>query len=141
MKRRHLLAGAAALPFAGLAVDVKSQNIYSSAAQDPAVRAFQIWRAAWQAENDHLGSTDEWETPEAQQISAAEWEARKTLAETVATTPAGIAGQLWLALEMFGTFHPDGDRDDPESYAFNSWKDEIDGQLMRNMLAGAQRLA
>ena len=138
MKRRHLLAGAAALPFSGIGVDVGASYNYGTA-DDPAVRAFHIWRDAWQALDSAYRHDDDEEKQD--RLHDVEWAARKALAEAVATTPAGIVCQLRVALDTFGELEPDADPDDPESYDFNGWKDEFDGKLMRNLLAGAQRLA
>ena len=53
MKRRHLLAGAAALPFAGMAAQ-------AGASDDPAVRTFQAWHDAWTAHAAWFAGRADW---------------------------------------------------------------------------------
>ena len=146
--RRATLAGSAALPFAGLAAQVKGANLPSfragnSGADDPAVRAFQVWRDAWLAHTGWFKGRADWadDDPEEKRLHDAEWEARKTLAETVATTPAGFLGQVILALDTFGDMNVGGELWNPENYSFGEWKDDLDGKLLTSMLASAQRLA
>ena len=50
------------------------------------------------------------------------------IAEMIATTPAGLAGQAHIALELFGLDGPAG-------------MDEVEGRLLRSILAGAEGMA
>ena len=54
MNRRHLLAGAAALPVAGLVGPA------AAASEDPAVAAFHVWRVAWKSHEAFCCLQDDW---------------------------------------------------------------------------------
>ena len=140
--RRTAPAGAAALPLAGIGADVQAVE-HLADADDPAVRAFHVWRDAWLAHVAWFNGRADWayDDPEKNRLRDAEWNAWKTLAETVATTPAGWLGQIALALDTFGDMNAGGKFGDPDSYHFGEWKDDIDGKLLKSMLIGAQRLA
>ncbi len=72
----------------------------------------------------------------------AEWQAKVDLASMIATTPAGLAGQIRMGLGMFGDlFLAGADFDNPSDYLFEGCRDDMDGRLYRNMLAGAERMA
>jgi len=72
----------------------------------------------------------------------AEWQARAVLASMIATTPAGLAGQLRMGLGLFGDLQWAGDDfDNPSDYLFENCIDDMDGRLYRNMLAGAEGMA
>ncbi len=54
-------------------------------------------------------------------------------------TPAGLAGQLRMGLGMFADPLWEGDDfDNPSDYLFEGCRDDMDGRLYRNMLAGAE---
>ncbi len=72
----------------------------------------------------------------------AEWQAKVDLASMVATTPEGLAGQTRMGLGMFGELEgPGADFDNPADHEFGNWRDDVDGRLYRNMLAGADGMA
>ncbi len=72
----------------------------------------------------------------------AEWRAKVELASMIATTPAGLAGQLRMGLGMFADLLWEGDDfDNPPDYLFEGCRDDMDGRLYRNMLAGAEGMA
>ena len=140
MNRRHLLAGAAAMPLAGMAADVQAFPHLTD--DDPAVRAFHAWRAAWQADHEFVYASDDYDhDPEHIRLHDAEWEALTALAGTIATTPAGLVGQMTAALDLIGTMMAGGKLGDPDSYTFGDVKDDLDGKMLKSMLIGAQRLA
>ncbi len=135
--RRNIIAGAAALPLlpaAALAVPVE---------RDPVVEAYRTWRAAFIAYERSLERPD---IPDGCPIVAAtqgvEWETMVRLASMTATTPAGLAGQLFAGLSLFGCrLDRDTDWNNPADYQFENCRDDMDGRMYRNMLAGAENMA
>ncbi len=114
-----------------------------AAPADPAVEAYRVWRAAFIAYEQSLERPD---IPEGCPIvvaaERAEWDNMVRLASIVATTPAGIAGQLRVGLGLFGCALDAGsDLGNPADYQFGNCRDDMDGRLYRNMLAGAERMA
>ncbi len=110
---------------------------------DPAVAAFHIWHRALHA---YERSWDRPNVPDDDPIMNAamnaEWQAKIRLAGMVATTPAGLAGQLRMGLGVFGEMHlRDGDWDNPADYTFERCGDDLDGRLYRNMLVAAEAMA
>ncbi len=72
----------------------------------------------------------------------AEWRAKVELASMIATSPAGLAGQLRVGLSMFGDLVcPESRFEDPAAYQFDNCRDDMDGRLYRNMLSGAEGMA
>ena len=135
--RRTALAVPVTLPLLPLASSTQP------AESGPAVAAFGVWRAA-------LGAYERsWDRPHVADddsiMNAAmneEWQAKIRLAGMVATTPAGLAGQLRMGLGMFGEMHLlDGDWDNPADYTFERCGDDLDGRLYRNMLVAAEAMA
>ena len=110
---------------------------------DPAVAAFQAWHAAFIAYERSLERPD---IPDGCPIVAAaqraEWDTMVRLASMTATTPAGLAGQLFAGLSLFGCrLDADTDFNNPADYKFENCRDDMDGRLYRNMLAGAEGMA
>ena len=144
--RRTALAGAAALPLLPGAALAASATLPASAlAQpaDPAVAAYRAWRAAfdaWERSMDHPDLPDD--DPAMLAAMRAEWQAKVDLASMVATTPEGLAGQIRMGLGIFGELEGSGaDFDNPADHVFGNWRDDVDGRLYRNMLAGAEGMA
>ena len=133
--RSTIIAGAAALPLLPVAS-------YAQPA-DPAVAAFQAWRAAFIAYERSLERPD---IPDGCPIVAAaqraEWDTMVRLASMTATTPAGLAGQLFAGLSLFGCrLDANTDFNNPADYKFENCRDDMDGRMYRNMLAGAEAMA
>ena len=139
MDRRALIAAAAALPVTLPLLPVSA----FAWPVDPAVAAFREWRAALEAyvrswDRPHVADDD----PIMNATCDAEWQAKIRLAEMVAATPAGLAGQLRMGLGMFGSMERrGGDWDNPAHYTFERCGDDLDGRLYRNMLIAAERMA
>ncbi len=136
MKRRTVITAAAVLPVTGAVALTRPPA-------DSAVAAFQAWRAAFIA---YERSLDRPHVPDDCPIVAAaqraEWDTTVRLASMVATTPAGLAGQLFAGLSLFGCrLDADTDWDNPEDYKFGNCRNDMDGRLYRNMLAGAEAMA
>ncbi len=136
MDRRTVIAAAAVLPVTGAVALTRPPA-------DPAVAAFQAWRAAFIAYERSLDRPD---IPDGCPIVAAaqhaEWDTMVMLASMTATSPAGLAGQLFAGLSLFGCrLDADTDWDNPEDYKFGNCRDDMDGRLYRNMLAGAEAMA
>ncbi len=147
--RRTILAGAAALPLlpaAALAVPVTLPLLPVSALAtpaDPAVEASRVCRAAFIAyvrsfDRPNLADDD----PIMLAAQGADWAAKVRLASVIATSPAGLAGQLRVGLGIFGDLVCSESRfEDPAAYQFDNCRDDMDGRLYRNMLAGAEGMA
>ncbi len=148
--RRKVIAGAATLPLlpaAALAASATLPLLPVSAfaapvESDPVVIAFAEWKAL---DRERTRVTAVFNALEVQHgpfsgpVIAYENETVAPLyvrlgavdhriAEMIATTPAGLAAQVRIAMERFGL---DGD----------SGMDEIEGRLLRSMLAGAEGMA
>ncbi len=110
---------------------------------DPAVEEYRTWRAAngaYERSFDRPHVPDD--CPIIKAAGDAEWQAKVDLATMIATTPAGLAGQLRMGLGMFGDLQrTDDDFKNPPDYLFENCRDDMDGRLYRNMLAGAERMA
>ncbi len=106
---------------------------------DPALTAAQQWQTAFRAYNDALHCRAK--EAEIRKLQRAEHAALKAACRTVATSVEGLAAQMAVALEMFGTLEVDGDPDNPEDYRFGQWSGDLDGHLARNLLAGARAIA
>ena len=64
------------------------------------------------------------------------------LASMTATTPAGLAGQLFAGLSLFGCrLDANTDFNNPADYQFENCRDDMDGRLYRNMLVAAEAMA
>ncbi len=133
--RRTALAASISLPLLPVAS-------YAQPA-DPAVEAYRAWRAAYIAYERSFDRPDMPDNcPVMLAAQDAEWRAKIELASVIATTPAGIAGQLRMGLGMFADLQSAGDDfDNPSDYLFETCRDDLDGRLYRNMLAGAEGMA
>ena len=134
--RRTALAASVTLPLLPV-------SALATPVDDPAVAAYRAWRAAFIAYERSLERPD---IPDGCPIVAAtqgaEWETMVRLASMTATTPAGLAGQLFAGLSLFGCrLDADTDWDNPEDYKFENCRDDMDGRMYRNMLAGAEAMA
>jgi len=111
---------------------------------DPAVEAYRVWRAAldaWGRSMDRIPDLPD-DDPAMLAAMRAEWQAKVDLASMVATTPEGLAGQIRMGLNVFGQMNRhDADFDNPADHEFGNWRDDMDGRLYRNMLAGAEGIA
>ena len=134
--RRNALAGAAALPLlpaAALALPVE---------RDPVVMAFEEWQRLadehdracgvyGEMETRHGISSDEAEAYQDETVGAASGRknaAEERISQMIPTTPAGLAAQLAITVDMFGL---------NGSPALDAPEDNI----LRSMLAGAERMA
>ncbi len=146
--RRNIIAGAAALPLlpaTALAVPVTLPLLPVSAfatPDDPAVAAFAEWKtldrertritSVFNALEDKHGPSSEqaiaYENETVAPIYVRLGVVDYRIAEMIATTPAGLAGQARIAMELFGLDGPDG-------------RDEVEGRLLLAMLAGAEGMA
>ncbi len=110
---------------------------------DPAVAAYRAWRAAkgaYERSFDRPHVPDD--CPVMLAAQKADWQANAVLASMIATTPAGLAGQLRMGLGIFGDLcSAVADFDNPSDYLFETCRDDLDGRLYRNMLAGAEGMA
>lgn len=106
---------------------------------DPAVAAVQRW-IELEKVCDRLREA---KAPDDEDARKAAWEAQVTACTVRATTLAGLAAQLQLAASMVGQLDPECDLGDPEMFALGSWtwKDSIDGALLRNLLEAARDIA
>ena len=145
--RRHILAGAAAvplLPAAALAVPVTLPLLpvasYAAPA-DPAVKAYQAFLAAYGANDAFLATGRDDEHPEGSVLFDRVWAARLALSDTVATTPAGLALQIRFAFVVFGDPGYNGDIENLSDFTFDNVAENQEGRLLRYMLAAAERMA
>ena len=110
---------------------------------DPAVEAYRAWRAAFVAyerswDRPHVPDDD----PIMNAACEAEWQAKGVCANLIPATPEGLAGQLRMGLGVFGDlFLASADPNNPADYLFDNCRDDLDGRLYRNILAGAERMA
>ncbi len=132
--RRTVLAGAVAL-----AVPATLPTFATPA--DPAVEAYRVWRAANEADLAYIRSSNDWETPEGQALYDQQWNARIALADAIATTPAGLAGQVRVAFAVFGELENETYGESPDDYTFGRVADDLEGRLLRSMLSGAENMA
>jgi hypothetical protein len=101
-----------------------------AAPADPAVEAYHAWRAAHDAFEGSLEYGDGTDTsPIVKAAHDDEWTALAKLCRTVPTTAAGLACQLSFTVEVLG------------EYVSGNLAGDLDGTLIRNMLAGAEGLA
>ena len=134
--RRNIIVGAATLPLLPV-------SAYATPAEsDPVVVAFAEWRAL-DAECERLHDVyaeleerfgpvakeaeayrDEFFDPACDRRRAIEMR----ISETVATTPAGLAGQVRIAMVHFG-------------YDNGFGMEQLEGRLLHSMLAGAEGMA
>ena len=109
---------------------------------DPAVEAYRVWRETYFAYERSCTENVSDDCPVMLAAQEANWQASVDLAGMVATTPAGLAGQLFMGLGMFGSLEWAGDDfNNPSDYQFGNWRDDLDGRLYRNILAGAEGMA
>ena len=131
--RRATLAASVTLPLLPVAA-------FATPA-DPVVEAYREWRAAYDANAASIDSGVDTDTPEGQVLSDREWAAHRALADAVATTPAGLACQVMLAFDVFGSLARGGNIDNPADFEFgNIWVEDHEGRLLRSMLAGAENM-
>ena len=141
--RRNIIAGAAALPLlpaAALAVPVTLPAFATPA--DPAVAAYRTWRAANGAyersfDRPHVPDDD----PIMNAAGDAALAANLALCDSIATTPAGLAGQVRLALYTFGELQLGEDWLNPDNYEVDGFGYDQGRRLLRSMLAGADGMA
>jgi hypothetical protein len=133
--RRTAIAASATLPLLPLAS-------YATPA-DPAVEAYGVWRAANDAFEGSLSRPDRLDDcPIVKAAHGEEMAARRALSDAVATTPAGIACQVRFAFGVFGEVKSDDHSiDNPADFEFSQWTDDLEGRLLRAMLAGAEGMA
>jgi len=107
---------------------------------DPTIEAFRVWLEAARAtnlwEDQHAKSGKD--MPDS--LHEVQHAAMLRLAAITATTPEGLVGQIICAFDAFGFCRAGGRFDDPESYEFHNRKDDADGKLLRQILAGARGL-
>jgi hypothetical protein len=138
--RRNTIAGAAALA-APVTLPLLPVSAFAAPA-DPAVEAYRAWRAAHEAYERSLHPDVPDGCPVMLAACDADWRAKVVLASMIATTPAGLAGQLFMGLGRFGDLMWAGDDfDNPADYIFDGCRDDMDGRLYRNLLAGAEGMA
>ena len=133
--RRTALAASVTLPLLPV-------SAYATPA-DPAVEAYRIWRAAEGAFEESMNRPD-WpeDCPIVKGAHVREMAARRVLSDTVATTPAGLAWQVRFAFGVFGDLRSsERNIDNTDDYVFSGWTDNLEGQLLRSMLAGAEGMA
>jgi hypothetical protein len=93
--RRTALAGAGALPLLPV-------SAYAGT-DDPAVKAYEQWRAAYDAFSRAFDRSDNQDgCPILKATHDQEFAARLALSDAVATTPAGLARQVRFAFDVFG---------------------------------------
>ncbi len=140
MKRRTVITAVVALP---VTLPLLPVSAFAQPADDPAVEAYRVWRAAFITYERSLERPEiPDDCPIVNAAQRAEWDTMVRLASTVATTPAGLAGQLRAGLSLFGCrLDPDTDWNNPADYQFENCRDDMDGRMYRNMLAGAERMA
>ena len=113
-----------------------------AASVDPAVEAFRRWHPAFMA---YITAANRPDCPDDCPIVDAAEEAHDAAMlpffDVIATTPAGLAGQLRLAFYTFGEVPLGGDWDNPKDYQFGADGWGQAERLMCSMLAGAERMA
>ena len=132
--RRATLAASVTLPLLPV-------TAYATPA-DPAVEAFRRWSIAQSA---YVRSFDRPHVPDDDPVMIAVGEAAFSadiaLCDTVATTPAGLAGKLRLAFDLFGLVKHGGDWKNPNDYEVDGFVHDQGKRLLRNMLKGAENMA
>ncbi len=109
---------------------------------DPAVAAYQEWRAAFDVYNNSFNDpralvSDDFVQP----FHDRELAAHRALCDTIATTPAGLAKQVRAAFYVFGEVNRDDDWHSPTLYEADSFNHIHGKQLLLSMLAGAEKMA
>jgi hypothetical protein len=143
--KRNIIAGAAAMPLlpaAALAVPVTLpllQVVAYATPADPALAAFRRWHPAFMAYITAANRPDD--CPIVDVAEEAHDAAMFPLFDAIATTPAGLAGQLRLAFYTFGDVRLGGDWDNPNDYQFGADGWGKAERLMCSMLTGAERMA
>ena len=132
--RRTALAASVTLPLLPVAS-------YATPA-DPAVEAYREWRAANAAyerffDRPHVPDDD----PIMNAAGDAALAANLALCDTIATTPEGLAGQVYLALYTFGELERGEDWLNPDNYEVDGFGYDQGRRLLRSMLAGAEGMA
>ncbi len=132
--RRTALAASATLPLLPVAA-------FATPA-DPAVEAYRTWCAANGAyersfDRPHVPDDD----PIMNAAGDAALSANLALCDSIATTPAGLAGQVRLALYTFGELQLGEDWLNPDNYEVDGFGYDQGKRLLRSMLTGAERMA
>ena len=112
--RRTALAASVTLPLLPV-------SAYATPA-DPAVEAYEEWRAAYGAFEGSMDRPD-WpdDCPIVRGAHDREMAARRILSDAVATTPAGIACQVRFAFGAFGELSSnEGSIDNPDDFHFSN---------------------
>ncbi len=109
---------------------------------DPAVKAYRKWRTAYGAyarsfDRPHVPDDD----PIMNAAGDAELSANLALCDTIATTPEGLAGQVYLALYTFGELERGEDWLNPDNYEVDGFGYDQGRRLLRSMLTGAEGMA
>ena len=146
INRRHLLAGAAAVPLLPAAA-VSGQLVGKPPEPDPAVAAYERWLDAYAARLEHTQAQVEAgidlddDDPVWLRLTAAEDAAIEALVRAVPTTPGGGAGKLHLLLVLAG-YADDFDCvwSDPETFTAWNWTDERDRRCALSLLAGLRQM-
>ncbi len=146
--RRNVITGAVALPLlpataiaASVSLPLLPVSVFATPA-DPVVTAFAEWKVLDRERtrvNAVFNDLEERHGPFTPQSLAFAAETvrpvykrtdavERRIAEMVATTPAGLAAQVRIAMERFG-------------YDNGSGMEQVEGRLLRNMLAGAEGMA
>ena len=134
--RRAALAGAAALPLAGVAADV--QAFPHLADDDPAIAAAQRWRETAERWIAAIASENEAEEKAA---TIAEFEALDALGSTTATTVEGLRCQFVALVYMVGECRRDGDPFNPEDYTLGHFGDfDHDTRMAHALSRGLRQL-
>ena len=144
MNRRHLIAGAAAVPL--LPAAARGANL-PLAEPDPAVAAYERWLAANAAERRYPYEND---IPNCSEdagwlaLNKAETEAAWALIEAPATTPAGALGKLHLYLTLTGCADDiDADVADPTTFDMGvtcQWYDGRDHEAGLSVLRSLRQM-
>ena len=113
-----------------------------AAPADPAVEAYRVWRAAFEAYLVAIRTRHD-DDSMVDAADRADRAAAVKLAETVPTSLAGLVAQISFMPYCYGEI--DGDEYDytnPANYSFQNWLyDDREAALCRSMLAGAERMA
>ncbi len=132
--RRTVLAASVTLPLLSVAS-------YATPA-DPAVEAYRTWRIANGAyersfDRPHVPDDD----PIMNAAGDAALAANLALCDTIATTPAGLAGQVRLAFHTFGELQLGEDWLNPDNYEVEGFGYDQGRRLRISLLAGAEGMA
>ncbi|MEL6197042.1 MAG: hypothetical protein AAFT19_04275 [Pseudomonadota bacterium] len=109
----------------------------TAADNDPAVAAYRALREA----DDACQVVVDTGVDPSDELQDARSQALRTLADATATTVEGLEAQIRASFDVFAELRYDGDPTNPDDYEFlNGWEDELDGRMLRSMMAGAAGL-